>query len=212
ERIVCVGNIMIDSYELLRERIAADRSAHDLPVKPGRYGVVTLHRPSNVDSENALRAIVAALVKSSEELAFIFPVHPRTRERLERFRLLRDLEAAANIHVTGPLSYIPFMSLVRRAKMVITDSGGIQEETTYLNIPCLTLRDTTERPITVTCGTNKLVRCDTLLREVDSIMRGEWKKGTKPELWDGQTAKRVAESLKARVNHITLETQATSLG
>jgi len=197
-KIVRVGNIMIDSYELLRERIELDQSTDGLAVEPGNYGVVTLHRPSNVDDREALEAIVAALVKSSANITLVFPVHPRTKERLERFNLLNDLKKAANIRITRPLSYIPFMSLVRKAKMVITDSGGIQEETTYLNIPCLTLRDTTERPITITQGTNRLVKRDAVYQEIEKIMRGEWRKGIKPKLWDGKTAERVVSSLKQR--------------
>ena len=202
EKIERVGNIMIDSYELLREKIEADRTPDDLAVEPGSYGVVTLHRPSNVDDEEALRTIVGALVESSHQLPLVFPVHPRTQERLKRFGLLRDLEAVANIDLTGPLSYVPFMSLVRRARIVITDSGGIQEETTYLNIPCLTLRDTTERPITITQGTNRLVTRESLYKEVKKIMRGEWRKGVAPQLWDGHTAERVVASLKAKCTEL----------
>jgi UDP-N-acetylglucosamine 2-epimerase (non-hydrolysing) len=200
DRIVRVGNIMIDSLELLRERIEADRTADDLALEPGKYGVVTLHRPSNVDDDEILEAIVAELITSSEQLVLVFPVHPRTLTRLKKFGLLRDLKTAAKIRITSPLSYIAFMSLVFGAKMIITDSGGIQEETTYLNIPCLTLRDTTERPITLTQGTNRLVNGKTLRRELDRIMRGDWRKGVRPELWDGHTADRVVASLKVRCN------------
>lgn len=210
EKIERVGNIMIDSYELLREKIEADRTAHDLALEPDSYGVVTLHRPSNVDDEEALRTIVGALVESSHQLPLVFPVHPRTQERLKRFGLLRDLEAVANIGLTGPLSYVPFMSLVRRARIVITDSGGIQEETTYLNIPCLTLRNTTERPITISDGTNKLVTGLTLYREIGRVMRGEWQQGTTPALWDGHTAERVVASLRAQLDEPVPQSQLGS--
>lgn len=198
DKIVHVGNIMIDSLELLREHIETSRIADDLALEPAKYGVVTLHRPSNVDDEETLRAIVAELIASSEQLVLVFPVHPRTLARLKTFGLLGDLEAAKNMRITSPLSYIPFMSLVFGARIVITDSGGIQEETTYLNIPCLTLRDTTERPITLTQGTNTLVNRKTLPRELDRMMRGDWRKGLRPELWDGHTADRVVASLKVR--------------
>lgn len=211
EKIVCVGNIMIDSYELLRERIETDKAPHRFGLKPGSYGVVTLHRPSNVDSETALRSIVDALIKSSQQLALIFPVHPRTLDRLRKFGLIDALEAAPNIHITAPLSYIPFMGLVCEAKIVITDSGGIQEETTYLNIPCLTLRNTTERPITITQGTNRLVKREELYEQVQTVVRGEWRKGVRPALWDGHTAERVVASLKTQFPESALASQARGL-
>ena len=198
-----VGNIMIDSYELLRGKIEADQTAHNLTRESGTYGVVTLHRPSNVDSEEVLREVTAALIQISEQKPLIFPVHPRTRERLKNFGLIGDLEVAPNLHVIMPLSYIPFMSLVRGAVLVITDSGGVQEETTYLGIPCLTLRNTTERPITITQGTNQLVTCEILAEKVNSILRGEWQHGVRPDLWDGYTASRVVDSLKAQCGEAT---------
>jgi UDP-N-acetylglucosamine 2-epimerase (non-hydrolysing) len=203
EKIQRVGNIMIDSYELLRGKIEADQTAHNVNIESGTYGVVTLHRPSNVDSEGALREVVAALIQSSERIPMVFPVHPRTQESLKNFGMTGELEVAPNLHAITPLSYIPFMSLVRRAALVITDSGGIQEETTYLDIPCLTLRNTTERPITITQGTNQLVTCEILAEKVNGILRGEWQHGIRPDLWDGHTAGRVVESLKAQCGEVT---------
>jgi UDP-N-acetylglucosamine 2-epimerase (non-hydrolysing) len=127
----------------------------------------------------------------------VFPVHPRTRGRLEIFGLWDILKQAPALHLTEPMRYIQFMSLVKQAKLAITDSGGIQEETTYLNIPCLTIRENTERPITITQGTNQLSRFETLHFDVKKILRGEWRSGVRPDLWDGHTAERVVKSLKS---------------
>lgn len=195
-KIVRVGNIMIDSYEMLRQKIEAEGAAQSFGLTAGTYGVITLHRPVNVDSQETLSRLVSALVEIGKRLPLVFPVHPRTRKRLEAFDLWGVLGQAAGLRLTDPVSYVTFMSLVRQAKLVITDSGGIQEETTYLNIPCLTLRQTTERPITITQGTNRLVRPEALEARVDEILRGEWPDGVRPELWDGRTAERVVKSLR----------------
>jgi len=135
----------------------------------------------------------------SDKCQLVFPVHPRTRQKLIDFNLLVRLEAADNVMVIEPQGYIQFMNLVTQSKLVITDSGGIQEETTYLNIPCLTLRENTERPITITHGTNQLIQPNILEAEVNKVLAGEWKKGQCPELWDGATAQRVVESLHKRL-------------
>jgi len=200
KKIARVGNIMIDSYELLRARIEEDRCADALGLRAGTYCVVTLHRPVNVDNAGNLREIVRMLQKVSELLPLVFPVHPRTLDRLRKFDLLASLTAQRNIKIEKPYSYVRFMSLVSDAKLVLTDSGGIQEETTYLGIPCLTLRETTERPITVTQGTNRLVSVDTVIPSVLKILEGKQPRGVRPEFWDGQTAARVVSSLKTSIN------------
>lgn len=197
EKISCIGNIMIDSFELLRDRIEDEAAPASYSLEEGKYGVVTLHRPSNVDDEETLRNLVETLINLSGQLTLIFAIHPRTRKNLEQFNLLRSLESAANIQTTEPLSYVRFMSLVCKAGLVITDSGGIQEETTYLGIPCLTLRDSTERPITITQGTNRLATAETLSAlandALDNVADSKC-----PPLWDGKTAGRLADDLKSR--------------
>jgi len=198
DRIVRVGNIMIDSYELMRGRIerAGTRRALNLPA--GGYGVVTLHRPSNVDRRETLSLLVDTLVGVADSLPLAFAMHPRTRKNLEKFCLLERLTVSGRVVVTEPMSYIRFVSLVSEAKLVITDSGGIQEETTYLGIPCLTLRDTTERPVTVTQGSNRLVRPDNLAEMVGKATAGDWPTGRKPDLWDGRAAERIAADIRRR--------------
>jgi UDP-N-acetylglucosamine 2-epimerase (non-hydrolysing) len=195
-QIVRVGNIMLDSYELLRPKIEAEDSTTKLGLSGKDYGVVTLHRPSNVDDPAQLSLLAARLLEITDMLPLIFPVHPRTQSRLRSFGLWEMLANGAGIRLTEPMGYISFMSLVRQARLVITDSGGIQEETTYLNIPCLTLRPTTERPITISQGTNRLVAAQNMKDSVNLVISGQWPAGVKPELWDGQTAGRVVQSLK----------------
>ncbi len=195
ERIIRVGNVMIDSYELVRPAIEQVNIAADFGVEAGRYGIVTLHRPSNVDRREVLARLVDDLVKVAGDIALIFAIHPRTAARLEEFDLRATLAATPNIHLTEPMGYIHFMSLVRGARFVITDSGGVQEETTYLDIPCLTLRDTTERPITLTQGSNRLVKPERLAEAISTVLSGRWPHGTCPALWDGKAASRVVKSL-----------------
>lgn len=201
EKIDRVGNIMIDSYELLREKIAEATTREDLSLATGQYGVITLHRPTNVDNRETLCVLVEQIKQAAENIPLVFAIHPRTRRQLEKFQLQQNLEEAPGLMLTEPLGYIQFMNLVVGAKLIITDSGGIQEETTYLNIPCLTMRDTTERPITVTQGTNRLVKPVDLLENVEAVLRGDWASGKCPDLWDGKTASRVAQSLRKRIGY-----------
>ena len=153
---------MIDSFEMLRDGIESANTAKELGLTPGEYALVTLHRPSNVDALETLKPIVDALLEAAKSLPVVFVAHPRTINGLEKFSLKDTLAGDPNITLLEPVPYIRFMSLVTGARVVITDSGGLQEETTYLGIPCLTLRENTERPVTVTMGTNKLVDAHSL--------------------------------------------------
>jgi UDP-N-acetylglucosamine 2-epimerase (non-hydrolysing) len=195
-RIELVGNIMIDSLEMMRSAIESRRHARHLGLEPRAYGVVTLHRPSNVDDAQQLGRMVDLIVDAAKSLPVVFPVHPRTRQRLEATGLLKRIDQARGVMLTEPLGYTDFMSLIFDSRYALTDSGGIQEETTYLGIPCFTLRENTERPITVTQGTNRLVRAETALSHIQSILSGTLPKRTVPPLWDGATAPRVVGSLK----------------
>ena len=196
EKIDRIGNIMIDSFERQRPQIEALAMAESLGLQPGGYGVVTLHRPSNVDQPAILRTIVDALLEIAEALPLVFPIHPRSKARLAEFGLLERLSAQPAVQLIEPQAYNAFMSLVVTARLIVTDSGGLQEETTYLGIPCLTLRENTERPITVSQGTNRLIKAAELAGQVKAILAGRGKSGRRPALWDGRTAERAAESLR----------------
>ena len=198
ERIERVGNIMLDSYELLRGRIETDDSVGRMGLVRGQYGVVTLHRPSNVDDPVMLGGLVNELQQVAARLPLVFPVHPRTLKNLREFGLYDRLAETSGVRLCEPVGYVQFMNLVSNAALAITDSGGVQEETTYLGIPCLTLRDNTERPITVTEGTNRLLKPDMLMTEVSRVLDGDWPCGRRPDLWDGKAAGRCVTSLKRR--------------
>ena len=202
EKIHLVGNVMIDTLvrllPLAMERWQNGRYVMDgLTVDQDRYALVTLHRPSNVDEPVMLAEIMAALTDISREVAVIFPIHPRTRQRLRDLNLLGPKSANQNLRFIDPIGYLDFLALQRHAKLVITDSGGIQEETTYLNVPCLTVRENTERPVTATMGTNILVGHDMekLRAETRQILSGEARQGHAPPLWDGHAAERIADIL-----------------
>jgi UDP-N-acetylglucosamine 2-epimerase (non-hydrolysing) len=203
ERVVFTGNVMIDS--LLDSRARA-RSAADTLRSHGQdarllehangYAVVTMHRPSNVDSPEVLRALLETLSTVSKQLPLVFAMHPRTRSNIERFGLNGLLDPSA-VAILPPQGYLEMVGLMDGAKMVLTDSGGLQEETTALGVPCLTMRENTERPITVEQGTNTMVGRDraAILGGVAEILAGRGKTGRVPEYWDGQAAKRIAADL-----------------
>jgi UDP-N-acetylglucosamine 2-epimerase (non-hydrolysing) len=187
-KIHLVGNVMIDSLVRLLPAAKA-RNPNGLP---HRYVLVTLHRPANVDDDKTLKGILDCLLELNSQLRVVFPVHPRTRQRIADFGF-----DASQLDLREPLPYIEFLALQRRATAVVTDSGGIQEETTYLKVPCLTLRDNTERPVTVTQGTNILVgQNGAMLRaELAKILEGKQKASSVPPLWDGHAGQRIAEIL-----------------
>jgi len=191
-----VGNIMIDSLEMLRGKIENQDTYRQLALIPGNYGVVTLHRPSNVDDSATLKKIMRVLQNVSRDIPLVFPIHPRTRKILKKIKFNMQ---GSKVRLVDPLGYASFMNLVFNCKFVLTDSGGVQEETTYLNIPCLTLRENTERPITVSNGTNKLIAINSLERCVTAINNGRWKKSKAIKLWDGSTSKRIVGVLKGFV-------------
>ena len=197
ERISRVGNIMLDSFELVRPAIEAADAPRRHGLAGAAYGVVTLHRPSNVDDRATLAALVDSLIAVQQLLPLVFPVHPRTAQRLAADGLDRRL-AEAGVRMIEPMPYVGFMSLVLGAAAVITDSGGVQEETTYLGIPCLTLRANTERPITLSEGTNRLVTPHSLLGALGAALEAPRRLLRRPEFWDGQTAGRCVDDLRRR--------------
>lgn len=199
-----VGNIMIDAFEMLRDEITATKWPERNGFARSPYGVVTLHRPANVDNPGRLLRLVDALESIAANIDVVLPLHPRTRQRLDCHSLLGRLANVSRLKVLPPMGYIEFMSAVSSARFVLTDSGGVQEETTYLGVPCLTLRENTERPITITEGSNRLVNVDTLPMELDGVLRGPTRIGRRPELWDGKTAGRVVGSLRHQMVTQTL--------
>lgn len=192
-----VGNVMIDTLlsqvELAKSRDTLQR----YQLTPGNYGVVTLHRPSNVDDRDTLTALLKLLGGVSRRLPLVFPVHPRTRARIADFGLLSTLEASPHLHLLEPLGYLDFLCLTSQAKVIVTDSGGLQEESTALGVPCLTMRDTTERPVTCDEGTGVLIgnSIERLSEHMEQVLAGKYKVGRCPALWDGKAANRIVELL-----------------
>ena len=197
DRLYLTGNVMIDTLKRLLPKARARNTLARLGLAPGGYGVVTLHRPANVDVPDTLARLLAVLAEASRALPLVFPLHPRTRQRLERFGLQGVLDGAPGMLVLPPQGYLDFLALTSQARLIVTDSGGLQEESTALGIPCLTARPNTERPITVAEGTSTLVGNDAeaLRRGLRDVLDGRYKSGRCPALWDGRAAERIAAVL-----------------
>lgn len=197
-RVFFVGNVMIDTLLEQADRTAALRVWETLGLKERAYAVLTLHRPSNVDDPKSLTTLVETLRRVGTKIPVVFPAHPRTVNRLHDFGLRETIRDDDGLWLRSPMGYLEFLSLMSRARLVLTDSGGIQEETTILGIPCLTLRENTERPATVTQGTNTLVGTDSqkILDAIERILAGGVKPAGVPELWDGKAAQRIVQVLE----------------
>jgi UDP-N-acetylglucosamine 2-epimerase (non-hydrolysing) len=197
-KVFFVGNVMIDSLVFYHQKSKQINVLSELGLRTKEYLLVTMHRPANVDTSEGLTSILDIVEKASHHLKVVFPIHPRTRNNMEKYGLLEKLNLIENLVVIEPQGYLEFLNLMDNAKLIITDSGGIQEETTYLRVPCLTFRDSTERPVTITLGTNQLLadlNAKTAYIKIKEILAGTVKKGSIPPLWDGKTAERIAEIL-----------------
>lgn len=192
-----VGNVMIDTLVRSLGLVDVEQSLKDLGVKAKEFSISTFHRPSNVDAESDLLGVINILKHVASYGKLVFPVHPRTRASLEKYGYWGELQEEANLICAAPQSYFDFIALINSATMVVTDSGGIQEETTFLKVPCITMRDNTERPVTVDIGTNYLAgtKVDNVKKIVDEVAAGKGKSGVTPQFWDGNTAERIADIL-----------------
>jgi UDP-N-acetylglucosamine 2-epimerase (non-hydrolysing) len=192
-----VGNVMIDTLLRLLPKAVKTDVLENHGLRPGQYGVVTLHRPGNVDQAETLGPIIEVLVATSRDLPLVFPIHPRTMQKIERFGLTENLRRAPGVLQLPPLGYLGFLALTSQARVIVTDSGGLQEESTVLGVPCLTMRSNTERPITVENGTSTLVGNDPVLLSecLRAVLNGSYKRGYCPTLWDGHAAERIAKVL-----------------
>ena len=197
ERIFFVGNVMIDTLLKHRPRFQKPPVWDKVGLEEGKYIVMTLHRPSNVDEEEILKSLMDEILNNTQDLPLVFPVHPRTAKILKNLGISHD-----RLHMIEPLGYLEFNYLVERSKAVITDSGGITEETTVMGIPCMTLRNSTERPETVDIGTNELlgVNPKAIQPALEKLFAGQWKKGDIPGLWDGETSERIVKHLVELLN------------
>jgi len=197
DKIFLVGNIMIDTLLKQQSKIQKSEIPNQLDLTTKEYALLTLHRPSNVDNVTELTNIIDAIENIQQKIKVVFPVHPRTKSKIEEFGLSTRIDGMKNFILTDPLGYADFGKLVYDSRFVLTDSGGIQEETTVYKIPCITLRENTERPITVWEGTNELAGSNTglIVEYADKILDNNWKTGKVPELWDGKTSERIVDVL-----------------
>ena len=197
-RIRLVGNVMIDSLRRLEGKADASPVLESLGVAPGAYALMTLHRPSNVDDRGIFEGILSALAPIQRRVPVVFPAHPRTRKMIDQFGMGDRVAGMAGMKLTDPVGYLDFLKLQKHAALVLTDSGGIQEETTALGVPCLTLRENTERPVTVEVGTNTLVGMNParIVAEAQTVLDGRYKAGRIPDLWDGRTAERIVATFR----------------
>ena len=195
-KVFYVGNTMIDTMVAFDEKIDASTAQKDLGIR-GDFVLMTIHRPSNVDNEVGLVKLIELIRRLSGNYQVVFPIHPRTRANISKFGLDRQFNELPNVILTEALGYFEFQNLVKHCRLVLTDSGGIQEETTFRKIPCLTLRDTTERPVTTEIGTNSLTTFDPelIMKFIQDIVSGSYKKGVVPDLWDGKATERILEIL-----------------
>jgi UDP-N-acetylglucosamine 2-epimerase (non-hydrolysing) len=193
EKVFFTGNVMIDSLVYFLEKARESHILNQLQINSDDYALVTLHRPSNVDVKENFENLLNAFSQIEQDLKIVFPIHPRSRKMLSTFGLDNKIAAMENLRLLDPIGYLDFMKLMQGAKLVLTDSGGIQEETTYLGIPCITLRENTERPVTIDVGTNIMVGSDTnlVVTEAKKVINGQAKQGRVPELWDGKAAERI---------------------
>jgi UDP-N-acetylglucosamine 2-epimerase (non-hydrolysing) len=195
-RVFLVGNVMIDTLQTNLERARAARAHARFDLEPGEFALATLHRPSNVDVRENLVSILSAIEYASDKMPVLLPLHPRTRKRMDEFGLTKSI-GGNGVRIVEPLGYLDTIGLIDKARLVLTDSGGVQEETTYLRVPCITLRENTERPITVEIGSSRLVgsRYDAIVAAIDAAMSGPSRVGAVPSIWDGRAAERIAENL-----------------
>jgi len=198
DKIFFVGNIMIDSLIQYKDKAKQSKILDKIGINQNKYALITLHRPSNVDNKEGLLTILNAFEEISKFTKLVFPIHPRTRKQIKIFDLEEKVKNMTNLILTEPVGYYDFLKLQMNAKFILTDSGGIQEESTYFEVPCLTLRPNTERPITITQGTNTLVKLETqsIIDEAKKILSGNTKSGSIPQYWDGKTAERIVNIFK----------------
>ena len=199
--IVFVGNTMIDTMIAFEENIQTSPIMESLKLEKNKFVLMTIHRPALVDNKQEVEKLLSLIKHLSENYKIVFPIHPRTVNNLKKFDLLNEFESISNLILSEPMDYFAFQKLIANTKFILTDSGGIQEESTFRKVPCLTLRPNTERPITITMGTNKLIQfdLDEIKNEIKSIENGTYKKGEIPPLWDGKATERIMEFINKEI-------------